>query len=119
MSLTAVILCAGNGTRMNSNIPKVLHKVAGFPLIQHVMSTVKELELDKTIIVAGKEIDKVSKVALDFDKEAIIIKQEKQLGTGHAVKTALPALKNFDDDVIILYGDVPFITSNSIKKCSI
>jgi len=116
MSLAAVILCAGNGTRMNSNTPKVLHKVAGFPLIQHVMSTVKELELDKTIIVAGKEIDKVSKVALDFDKEAIIIKQEKQLGTGHAVKTALPALKNFDDDVIILYGDVPFITSNSIKK---
>ena len=75
MSLAAVILCAGNGTRMNSNTPKVLHKVAGFPLIQHVMSTVKELELDKTIIVAGKEIDKVSKVALDFDKEAIIINE--------------------------------------------
>lgn len=116
MSLVAIVLCAGNGTRMNSNLPKVLHKLAGFPLIHHVMNTVQELGVSKTVIVAGKDIDKVSKVAFDFSNDVIIEKQDKQLGTGHAVQKALPALKDFDGDVIILYGDVPFITPVTINK---
>ena len=116
MSLAAIILCAGNGTRMKSNLPKVLHKLAGFPLIYHVMNTVQDLGVTKTVIVAGKDIDKVSDAAFDFNKDVIIKKQEKQLGTGHAVKKALQALKDFDDDVIILYGDVPFITPATVNK---
>ena len=116
MSLAAIILCAGNGARMNSDLPKVLHKLAGFPLIHHVMNTVQELGVCKTVIVAGKGIDKVSQAAFDFNDDIIIEKQDKQLGTGHAVQKALPALKDFDDDVIILYGDVPFITPATIKK---
>ena len=116
MSLAAIILCAGNGTRMNSDLPKVLHKLAGFPLIHHVMNTAQELGVSKTVIVVGKDSDKVSKAAFDFNDDVIIEKQDKQLGTGHAVQKAMPALKNSDDDVIILYGDVPFITPTTIKK---
>ena len=65
MSLAAIILCAGNGTRMKSSLPKVLHKLAGFPLIYHVMNTVQDLGVTKTVIVAGKDIDKVSDAAFD------------------------------------------------------
>ena len=76
MSLAAIILCAGNGTRMKSSLPKVLHKLAGFPLIYHVMNTVQDLGVTKTVIVAGKDIDKVSDAAFDFNKDVIIKKQE-------------------------------------------
>ena len=69
MSLAAIILCAGNGARMNSDLPKVLHKLAGFPLIHHVMNTVQELGVCKTVIVAGKGIDKVSQAAFDFNDD--------------------------------------------------
>mgnify|MGYP003325529930 CR=1 FL=1 len=64
MSLAAIILCAGNGTRMNSDLPKVLHKLAGFPLIHHVMNTAQELGVSKTVIVVGKDSDKVSNCLL-------------------------------------------------------
>ena len=116
MSLAAIVLCAGNGTRMKSNLPKVLHEIGGFPLIHHAMATAHELHVDKTIIVVGHEAEKVSCAAISFDEEAIIVEQKEQLGTGHAVQQAMPLLSQYEGNVIILYGDVPFINSDTIHK---
>ena len=116
MSLVAIILCAGSGTRMKSNLPKVLHEIGGFPLIHHAMTTAQELNVTKTIIVVGHEAKRVSSSAISFNEEAIIVEQKEQLGTGHAVQQAMPSLSQYEGDVVVLYGDVPFITSDTIDK---
>ena len=116
MSLAAIVLCAGSGTRMKSNLPKVLHEIGGFPLIHHAMTTANALNAVKTIIVVGHEAKKVSSSAISFDEEAIIVEQKEQLGTGHAVQQAMPSLSEYEGNVIILYGDVPFINADTVNK---
>ncbi len=114
MSIALIILAAGQGTRMNSDLPKVLHKVAGAPLIVHAMRSGAALEPERTVIVAGHGAEAVSRAVRDWDETAEVVLQDRQLGTGHAVAQALPALAGFDGKVIVLYGDTPFIRPETL-----
>jgi len=108
-----VILAAGKGTRMFSNKPKVLHELAGKPILQHVISCAKKLNANKIIVVVGFGSDQVKQA---FSHENLIwVEQVKQLGTGHAVQQALPFL---DDDAttLILLGDVPLIDAINCQE---
>ena len=109
--LNIVILAAGKGTRMYSNTPKVLHKLAGQPLLQHVINAAKQLKADKIIVVYGFGGDAVPQA---FTHEQITwVEQKEQLGTGHAMLQAAPYLDD-DANTLILLGDVPLV---SIENC--
>jgi len=114
MPTALIILAAGQGTRMNSDLPKVLHKVAGAPLLHHAMAAGAALEPERVVVVAGHGAAAVEKAALAADETALVVRQEEQLGTGHAVQQALPALDGFDGQVIVLYGDTPFIRAETL-----
>ncbi len=116
MSIALVILAAGQGTRMNSDLPKVLHKVAGAPLLAHAMHAGAALEPERIVIVAGHGADQVAQAAQDQDETAQIVIQSEQLGTAHAVAQAKSALAGFTGDVIVLYGDTPFIRPETLDR---
>lgn len=116
MSTALVILAAGKGTRMESDLPKVLHKIGGAPLLHHAMLSASALEPERTIVVTGHGADLVEAAAQDFDADAIAVRQDEQLGTAHAVAQAKTALDGFEGDVIVLYGDTPFITTETLEK---
>lgn len=116
MGTALIILAAGKGTRMKSDLPKVLHKVAGVPMLHHAMRGGAALSPERTIVVAGHGADEVEAAAKDYDPEAIIALQEEQNGTGHAVAQAKPALEGFDGDAIVLYGDTPFISPETLER---
>lgn len=116
MSTALVILAAGKGTRMRSDLPKVLHKVAHAPLLIHAMRSGAELEPERTVIVTGHGAEAVEAVARDHDKGATCVVQAEQFGTGHAVQQARAALEGFTGDVIVLYGDTPFIRPETLAK---
>jgi bifunctional UDP-N-acetylglucosamine pyrophosphorylase/glucosamine-1-phosphate N-acetyltransferase len=113
MSLSVVILAAGKGTRMKSTLPKVLHPLANKPLLEHVYDTAKKLGADEVVVVYGHGGDQVLQSCKHFD--AKWVEQKQQLGTGHAVQQALPAM-NLDNDVLVLYGDVPLTSVKSLKQ---
>lgn len=115
MSVSLIILAAGQGTRMNSDLPKVLHKVAAAPLLHHAMNAGRTLEPSRIVVVVGHGAEDVANSALDFDETAEIVVQEEQRGTGHAVAQAAPALANADGEVIVLYGDTPFIRPETLQ----
>ncbi len=115
MPISLIILAAGQGTRMNSDLPKVLHKVAGAPLLIHAMAAGAALGPERTVIVAGHGAEAVTKAALDFDETATVVVQEEQLGTAHAVAQAAPALSGASGDAIVLYGDTPFIRAETLE----
>ena len=108
-----VILAAGKGTRMQSALPKVLHKLAGKPLLGHVLDAAAALGDCHNIVVTGHGGDAVR--ALYASSNVTLVEQTQQLGTGHAVLTALPHLRE-DASVVILYGDVPLITTATLTK---
>ncbi len=114
MNLDIVILAAGKGTRMGSPLPKVLSNLAGRPLLAHVLDTASKLKRCKLHVVVGHEAKKV-KQAFSNNKKINWIKQSKQLGTGHAVKQALKHIRH-NSNVVILYGDVPLISENTVQK---
>ncbi|WP_439121320.1 bifunctional UDP-N-acetylglucosamine diphosphorylase/glucosamine-1-phosphate N-acetyltransferase GlmU [Marivita sp.] len=116
MSTALVILAAGKGTRMESDLPKVLHKIGGAPLLHHAMLPASALEPERTIVVTGHGADLVEAAAQDFDADAIAVRQDEQLGTAHAVAQAKTALDGFEGDVIVLYGDTPFITTETLEQ---
>ena len=116
MNIALIILAAGKGTRMQSELPKVLHKVAGAPMLIHAMRAGRALEPKRTIIVAGHGFEAVSAAALAEDPEVEIVRQEAQLGTGHAVDQARAALDDFDGTVIVLYGDCPLIQPRTLEE---
>ncbi|MGB7317825.1 MAG: bifunctional UDP-N-acetylglucosamine diphosphorylase/glucosamine-1-phosphate N-acetyltransferase GlmU [Planktotalea sp.] len=116
MSIALIILAAGKGTRMNSDLPKVLHHVAGAPLLVHAMKSAAELEPEKTIVVAGHGAEQVSAAATAFDENAHVVLQTEQLGTAHAVAQAKEALSDFNGDAIVLYGDTPFISPETLVR---
>ena len=118
MATALIILAAGKGTRMNSDLPKVLHKVAGAPVLAHAMRVGATLEPDRMIVVAGHEREAVERAVRDVDEEAIVVEQVEQLGTGHAVAQALPALKGFSGKVLILFGDTPLIRGETLEALS-
>jgi bifunctional UDP-N-acetylglucosamine pyrophosphorylase/glucosamine-1-phosphate N-acetyltransferase len=114
MSTALVILAAGKGTRMKSDLPKVLHKIAHAPMLVHAMSAGLSLDPARAVVVAGHGSDEVTKVLSSYHPEAEVVLQTEQLGTAHAVLQARDALKGFEGDVVILYGDTPLITSDTL-----
>ncbi len=112
-NLAVIILAAGKGTRMKSDLAKVLHPLAGQPLLRHVLNQVSDLEPQRVVLVVGYQAKKVKR---EFPDPAIeYVLQEEQLGTGHAVLQSEKALAGFQGDVLILCGDMPLIKSETLK----
>ncbi|GAA6162792.1 bifunctional UDP-N-acetylglucosamine diphosphorylase/glucosamine-1-phosphate N-acetyltransferase GlmU [Pelagimonas sp. KU-00592-HH] len=116
MSIALVILAAGKGTRMNSDQPKVLHQIANAPMLVHAMQSGAVLEPARTIIVAGHGFDAVKASVEAYDPEATVVLQEEQKGTAHAVDAARAALEDFEGDVIVLFGDTPFVQPETLER---
>lgn len=114
MATALIILAAGMGTRMNSDLPKVLHQIAGAPMLIHAMKSGASLEPERTVIVAGHGAEAVGKAAQGWDDRAEVVLQAEQLGTGHGVAQAQSALADFSGDAIVLYGDTPFIRPETL-----
>jgi len=114
MKLGVVILAAGQGTRMRSSLPKVLHRLANRPLLRHVVDTSNELDPAQTIIVYGHGGEAVQQ-AFSSDNGLLWVEQSQQLGTGHAVDQAIPVLAGVDR-VLVLYGDVPLIQTSTLSS---
>jgi bifunctional UDP-N-acetylglucosamine pyrophosphorylase / glucosamine-1-phosphate N-acetyltransferase len=114
MSFNVVVMAAGKGTRMKSATPKVLHKLAGRPLLQHVLDTCAAMGAQRVIVVTGHGAVQVQALAQPMGAQCVL--QEPQLGTGHAVQQALPALDEAAATTLILNGDVPLIEPASLKR---
>lgn len=116
MATALIILAAGMGTRMNSDLPKVLHQVAGAPLLVHAMNSGAVLAPDRTVVVAGHGIDEVRSAVVEHDETAQVVEQSEQLGTAHAVAQARDTLSGFKGDAVVLYGDTPFIGADTLER---
>ncbi|WBU64521.1 bifunctional UDP-N-acetylglucosamine diphosphorylase/glucosamine-1-phosphate N-acetyltransferase GlmU [Paracoccus aerodenitrificans] len=112
--IAVIILAAGQGSRMKSDLPKVLHKVGAVPMVGHALAAARSLDPAQMIVVAGHGAEAVTKAVGKLDPEAKIALQTEQLGTGHAVAQALPLLDGFNGRVIVLYGDTPFISEATL-----
>ncbi|MBJ3763063.1 bifunctional UDP-N-acetylglucosamine diphosphorylase/glucosamine-1-phosphate N-acetyltransferase GlmU [Maribius pontilimi] len=110
-----IILAAGAGTRMQSDLPKVLHRVGGAPLFAHALNAAEGLGAERRILVAGHGAERVRAVAAEIDPDLHIVLQTEQLGTAHAVAQAREALAGATGDVFILYGDTPFIRPETLR----
>jgi bifunctional UDP-N-acetylglucosamine pyrophosphorylase/glucosamine-1-phosphate N-acetyltransferase len=115
-SALAIILAAGKGTRMRSDLPKVLHNVAGAPMLAHVLAATKHAAIDRTALVVGPLMEKVADDARKLDPQLTVFVQAKQQGTADAVKAARPVLEEFQGHVLILYGDTPLIQAETLTK---
>ncbi len=111
--LSVVILAAGQGTRMKSNLPKVLHPIAGKAMVQHVIDSAKALNAKDIVVVYGHGGDIVPQSI--NDTSITFAKQDQQLGTGHAVQQAMPRVGD-DETILILYGDVPLIQTDTLAE---
>lgn len=109
----AVILAAGKGTRMKSGLHKVLHPIAGRAMLEHLMASVDEIGPSRTVVVAGHGREQIEAAV---GARCAIALQEPQLGTGHAVQQAEAALAGFAGDVLVLYGDVPFVRAATMRR---
>lgn len=116
MGTAVVILAAGKGTRMQSDLPKVLHPVAQVPMLAHALRTAQSIDPDHIVVVAGHGFDAVARAVRDYHDSAIIVEQTEQLGTGHAVAQTRDALGDYDGDILVLYGDTPFISEDTIEQ---
>lgn len=115
--IKSIILAAGKGTRMKSETPKVLHKLFDKTLVGYVIEAVNKTKLvDENFVIVGHQAKKVEEYINQNYTNSRCILQSPQLGTGHAVSMALPYLKNFDGEVIILCGDTPLITEDTLKE---
>ena len=111
-ALAVIVLAAGKGTRMKSDLHKVLHPIAGRPMLEHLLASVAELAPERQVVVVGSGREQLEQ---QLGTRATIAVQEPQLGTGHAVQQAEAALAGFSGDVLILYGDVPFVGSDTMR----
>jgi bifunctional UDP-N-acetylglucosamine pyrophosphorylase/glucosamine-1-phosphate N-acetyltransferase len=112
--IVAVILAAGKGKRMKSDLPKVLHKLGGKPMVEYVVETAKKVGVEKIILVVGHKREKTQDILKHLPVEFVI--QEEQLGTAHALLQAKDHLANFDGDILVLCGDVPLLKTNAVKR---
>ncbi len=111
-----IILAAGEGKRMASDLPKVLHPVAGLAMVGHVMETAKSAGAEAIAVVVGNQAERVSKAVEDYDPSSTSHIQHERLGTGHAVLAAQDAITDEFDDVVVLNGDVPLIRASTIES---
>ncbi|MEF9917700.1 MAG: bifunctional UDP-N-acetylglucosamine diphosphorylase/glucosamine-1-phosphate N-acetyltransferase GlmU [Eubacterium sp.] len=112
-SAKTIILAAGQGTRMVSEKPKVLHTILGKPMLDYVISASKEAGIDDIAVIVGYKADTVKKM---LPENVMAIEQKEQLGTGHAVLQALPFFENFEGNVLVLVGDAPLVRKETIEE---
>ena len=112
MNFKAIILAAGKGTRMKSKYPKVIHKVCGKEMVNHIIDVSKKSGVKDTVVILGHEADVVKE---KLAEEIIIAMQTEQLGTGHAVKMAKEYI-NDEDTIVVLCGDTPLIKEETLKR---
>lgn len=110
MQAAAIVLAAGEGTRMRSSLPKVAHLVLGVPLVRYVIDAARAAGIERVVTVVGHGAETVAAIASDTE----IAVQDRQLGTGHAVASAAPALAGFEGPVVVLAGDVPLIRAETL-----
>ena len=110
----AIVLAAGKGTRMKSDLHKVLHPVAGRPMLEHLLAAVDSLEAARTVVVVGAGREQVEPLVSRHGGEVVV--QDPQLGTAHAVRQAEASLAGFDGDVLILYGDAPLVEAATMRR---
>jgi bifunctional UDP-N-acetylglucosamine pyrophosphorylase/glucosamine-1-phosphate N-acetyltransferase len=115
-SALAIILAAGKGTRMKSERPKVLHRLAGAPMLAHVLRIAKAAGLARIAVVVGPGMDDVAAAATALDPKLEVYVQAKQLGTADAVKAARQAAEAFDGQVLVLYGDTPLLRPETLEQ---
>ena len=113
LPLAVIILAAGQGTRMRSDTHKVLHPIAGKAMLLHLLDTVSELSPAREVLVVGKGREQVE--AMVAARGATIAVQGEQFGTAHAVAQGLPALDSFDGNILILFGDTPFVEAGTLR----
>lgn len=113
MSLAAVILAAGKGTRMKSDLPKVMHKVCGRPMIEYVLDAVRGAGAEEIVVVAGFGGDLVARTVRDRAK---VVYQHQQLGTAHALLQAAPLLADFPGTILVVCGDTPLVTAGTLAR---
>jgi len=111
--LATIILAAGQGTRMKSATHKVLHPIAGRPMLLHLIASIETLQPEKKILVVGAGRDQVEAAVEGHDVRIVV--QDQQLGTGHAVQQAESTFNGFTGDVLILYGDVPLVRPETMR----
>ena len=113
-NIAAIILAAGKGVRMQSDLPKVFHNLAGKPMLQHVVETVQSLGISKIFVVVGHKKDLI--IGHFKGWPITFVSQDEQLGTGHAVRMVEPFLADFDGTVLVLAGDVPLLSKKTLLE---
>lgn len=111
-----LVLAAGEGTRMKSRVPKVLHSLCGRSMLGHALALAGELDPERLVVVVGHSRDQVSAEAASQVPEALIVHQEQQLGTGHAVRMVTEALGDFRGTVVVTYGDMPLLRGQTLRE---
>ena len=114
--LACVVLAAGKGTRMRSAVPKVLHPLAGRPMVEHVLANVRTLAPERTVLVIGPELEAAAGALDGGDGGVACVMQHKPLGTAHAVAQTRPLLENFGGDVIVVYADTPLVRAETLER---
>ncbi len=112
--LASIILAAGDGTRLRSQVPKALHRICGRPMIVHILRTIEGLIDQKQVVVVGFAKEMVEEVLKEFQVDFAL--QEKRLGTGHAVMCCKPLFEKCDGNVLVLVGDAPLLTRDTVEK---
>ncbi|WP_314507117.1 bifunctional UDP-N-acetylglucosamine diphosphorylase/glucosamine-1-phosphate N-acetyltransferase GlmU [uncultured Microbacterium sp.] len=112
--LAVVILAAGQGTRMKSTLPKVLHRIGGRPLLGHVLATARGLQPENLLVVVRHERDMVVGAVLEDAPDVIVVDQDEVPGTGRAVEMAIARVPDFTGDVLVLSGDVPLLDDETL-----
>jgi len=115
MQVSVIVLAAGQGTRMNSDLPKVLHQVAAAPLLHHALATAQSLEPSRIVTVTGHGGEAVAASATAYSEVIETIVQDPQLGTAHAVAQAAPLLSEEPGEAIVLYADTPLIREETLR----
>ncbi|RUX43564.1 hypothetical protein EOA33_28985, partial [Mesorhizobium sp. M4A.F.Ca.ET.050.02.1.1] len=113
-SCLSVILAAGEGTRMKSALPKVLHPIAGLPMVAHVVKAAEAAGSGDLALVIGHGVEEMRKAAQKFAPKAETFVQEKRLGTAHAVLAARAAISKGYDDILVMFGDTPLIDPEAL-----
>lgn len=116
MSITAIILAAGKGTRMKSDLPKVLHEVCGRPMLAWVIDACTQADAGRLLLVVGHRAERVREAFADLDGRADFVLQSPQLGTGHAVMICREHLEGLEGPVLVLAGDGPLIRGQTLRQ---
>lgn len=115
-NIAAVVLAAGKGKRMNSDQPKVLHRIFGQPMIEHLLRTVTSLSIVKIVVVVGHQAELVKSALAHYGDGLDFVLQTEQHGTGHAVLVTENELADFEGDILVMAGDAPFLSAKTIEN---